>query len=182
MQFHTPLLSAKTRVEQLQIIQKHARIYYLPVILHVDRMVGLISNKTEVIERLSNELNSMLSIGSTRIEIDQEKLRQLDHLLFRIHIYSAIFLFKTYEEVDVQSVQENAKQLFAKKNADYGDAFAKHGCVGVLVRMHDKLARYVSVSKKPNALPKVSSETQLDTLLDLNNYSAMALMVLHNGD
>ena len=35
-------------------------------------------------------------------------------------------------------VQEEALELFRKKNADYGDAFAKFGPVGVIVRMEDK--------------------------------------------
>jgi hypothetical protein len=45
---------------------------------------------------------------------------------------------------------ESSKQqeeLFTKKNADYGDAFANYGPVGVIVRLGDKIQRLSSVSK-----------------------------------
>jgi uncharacterized membrane-anchored protein len=73
-------------------------------------------------------------------------------------------------------IQDEALELFARKNADYGDAFAKYGVVGVLVRMEDKLQRAVSISNKGITL--VETESLRDTLLDLHNYSAMAMMLL----
>lgn len=45
-------------------------------------------------------------------------------------------------------VQLSALELFKKKNADYGDAFAKFGTIGVLIRMEDKIQRYLSITKK----------------------------------
>ena len=73
-------------------------------------------------------------------------------------------------------IQVEAYEVFKKKNADYGDSFAEHGPVGVLVRIGDKLARYQSVSAKGVAL--VNTEGLRDTLLDLHNYAAMAIMLL----
>jgi len=32
-------------------------------------------------------------------------------------------------------VQQESLELFKRKNADYGDAFAEYGSIGVLVRM-----------------------------------------------
>ena len=32
----------------------------------------------------------------------------------------------------LQSVQSEAKELFRRKNADYGDAFATYGTIGIL--------------------------------------------------
>jgi hypothetical protein len=40
-------------------------------------------------------------------------------------------------------VQAEALELFTKKNIDYGDAFAKYGVIGVLMRIEDKLQRSV---------------------------------------
>ena len=74
-------------------------------------------------------------------------------------------------------IQKDGLELFARKNADYGDAFAKHGVVGVLVRIEDKIQRALSISKSGVTL--VSSESLEDTLLDLHNYAAMALILLH---
>ena len=76
----------------------------------------------------------------------------------------------------MKQVQENALELFKKKNADYGDAFAKFGVVGVLVRIEDKLQRSVSIIK--NGINLIDDEGIRDTLIDLHNYAAMALMLL----
>ena len=43
--------------------------------------------------------------------------------------------------VQMKAVQAEALELFTKKNADYGDAFAKYGIIGVLMRIEDKLQR-----------------------------------------
>ena len=80
----------------------------------------------------------------------------------------------------MKQIQRQAYDLFAKKNADYGDAFATYGAVGVIVRMGDKISRLSSISSTKIAL--VNDESLRDTLLDLHNYSAMALMVLDDPD
>lgn len=80
----------------------------------------------------------------------------------------------------MKQVQEEAFELFSKKNADYGDAFANYGLVGVLVRIGDKLQRFSSISNKKVQL--VNDESLRDTLLDLHNYSAMAIMLLDEPD
>jgi len=73
-------------------------------------------------------------------------------------------------------IQRTALELFAKKNADYGDAFAKYGIIGVLMRIEDKIQRSLSITK--NGVNLVNDEGIRDTLLDLHNYAAMALMLL----
>ncbi len=73
-------------------------------------------------------------------------------------------------------VQEEALDLFKQKNKDYGDSFATYGPVGVIVRMQDKINRLVSVSKTNVSL--VKNESLRDTLIDLHNYSAMAIMLM----
>jgi hypothetical protein len=77
-------------------------------------------------------------------------------------------------------IQVEAYEVFKKKNADYGDSFASHGPTGVLVRIADKLARHQSVSAKGVAL--VNTEGLRDTLLDLHNYAAMAIMLLDESE
>jgi hypothetical protein len=84
------------------------------------------------------------------------------------------------EQVDrptqMEKVQKEGLELFKKKNADYGDAFANYGVIGVLVRMGDKIARLQSITTKTVSL--VNTESLRDTLIDLHNYSAMAIMLL----
>lgn len=73
-------------------------------------------------------------------------------------------------------VQLEARQLFEKKNKDYGDAFATYGQVGVLVRIGDKIQRLQSIHKRGITL--VEDEKMRDTLIDLHNYAAMAIMLI----
>ena len=76
----------------------------------------------------------------------------------------------------MKNIQDEARALFSKKNADYGDSFATYGPIGVLVRMGDKINRLQSIEK--NKVSFVNDESMRDTLIDLHNYSAMAIMLL----
>ena len=76
----------------------------------------------------------------------------------------------------IESIQKEALELFKKKNTDYGNAFANYGVIGVLVRMGDKISRLQSITNKEITL--INTESLRDTLIDLHNYSAMAIMLL----
>ena len=47
----------------------------------------------------------------------------------------------------MKKVQSEALELFTRKNIDYGDAFAKYGMIGVLMRIEDKLHRSLSITR-----------------------------------
>jgi hypothetical protein len=76
----------------------------------------------------------------------------------------------------METIQKEGLELFRKKNQDYGDAFASYGVIGVLVRMGDKISRLQSITT--NSISLINSESLRDTLIDLHNYSAMAIMLL----
>ena len=73
-------------------------------------------------------------------------------------------------------VQNEALDLFKKKNNDYGDAFATYGTVGIIVRLGDKISRLLSVTR--NGINLVDSESLRDTLIDIHNYAAMGIMLI----
>ena len=75
----------------------------------------------------------------------------------------------------LSNVQSQCLELFARKNIDYGDAFAKYGLIGVLMRIEDKIQRCISITN--NGINLVSDEGLRDTLMDLHNYAAMATML-----
>ena len=75
-------------------------------------------------------------------------------------------------------IQATGLELFKRKNKDYADAFADLGTIGVMVRINDKLKRYLSITK--SGIQLVNDETLYDTLLDLHNYAAMAIMLLES--
>jgi len=101
-------------------------------------------------------------------------------------IKTRVVYFYTRQQMEVnrveqmKQIQESALALFTRKNADYGDAFAKYGVIGVLMRIEDKIQRCLSISKSRIVL--VDDESIKDTLLDLHNYAAMALMLLTEED
>ena len=76
----------------------------------------------------------------------------------------------------MKKVQQEGLELFMKKNADYGDAFAKYGVIGVLMRIEDKIQRSMSITK--SGVNLVKDEGIRDTLIDLHNYAAMAIMLM----
>jgi hypothetical protein len=85
----------------------------------------------------------------------------------------------THSETDPRSqilhmkkIQAEGLELFIKKNADYGDSYKQHGLIGVLIRLQDKINRAMHVSKHSIHV----NETLRDTLIDLHNYAAMAIM------
>tara|TARA_Y100000310_G_C20192748_1_gene583232 strand:- start:94 stop:336 length:243 start_codon:yes stop_codon:yes gene_type:complete len=73
-------------------------------------------------------------------------------------------------------VQHEALELFTRKNIDYGDAFADYGSVGVIVRIGDKIRRLSHVTSA--GINMVNNESVRDTLIDLHNYAAMAIMLI----
>lgn len=79
-----------------------------------------------------------------------------------------------------KAVQQEGLELFTRKNRDYGDAFADYGVVGVLVRMGDKIRRLQNISTTGVTL--VEDESFRDTLIDLHNYAAMAVLLLDSDE
>lgn len=74
-------------------------------------------------------------------------------------------------------------ELYARKNADYGDSFGKsfdeYGLTMACIRLEDKLNRIKSLTKQA---AQVSDESIVDTLMDLANYSIMTLVELAQAE
>ena len=85
------------------------------------------------------------------------------------------------KQISIEQVKNEALDLFARKNADYGDAFAEFGTLGVVVRIGDKIFRLNSLTKRKENTQMVTDESILDTYEDLFNYTAMAVMLINNN-
>ena len=70
----------------------------------------------------------------------------------------------------VEKIQAEALSLFKRNNEQYGNTFAKYGTVGVMIRMGERINRFLFVSRLKIELK--DEETLRDTLLDLLNYSS----------
>lgn len=70
-------------------------------------------------------------------------------------------------------------ELYAKKNADYGDSFhlsyLEEGMAMSRIRLSDKLSRFKTLTKQGSD-PQVKTESIRDTLIDLANYAIMTVM------
>ena len=78
-----------------------------------------------------------------------------------------------------KKICRDLNELYARKNADYGDSFGKsfgeYGLTMSCIRLEDKLNRIKALSKHE---AQVSDESIIDTLMDLANYSIMTLVEL----
>lgn len=78
---------------------------------------------------------------------------------------------------------QSLNDLYARKNADYGDSFGKsfeeYGLTMACIRLEDKLNRIKSLTKQA---AQVSDERIEDTLMDLANYSIMTLVELAQSE
>ena len=75
-------------------------------------------------------------------------------------------------------------ELYARKNADYGDSFHKtfmeEGMAMPRIRLGDKFSRFKTLSK--GAEQKVQDESIKDTLLDLANYAIMTVLEIEEKE
>ena len=69
--------------------------------------------------------------------------------------------------------------IYAKKNADYGDSFhttyAEEGMAMPRIRLADKLSRFKKLSRNQTDI-QVKDESIRDTLIDLANYAIMTVL------
>ena len=76
-----------------------------------------------------------------------------------------------------KKVCEELNDLYARKNADYGDSFSKSyeefGAVMSAIRLGDKLNRFKSLIR---GRQQVNDESIRDTLADLANYAIMTIV------
>jgi len=67
------------------------------------------------------------------------------------------------------------------KQKDYGHHnVAMFGVTGLVIRLHDKIARAENIIKKPDMANAVAGESLHDTFLDMIGYSIIATMWLNN--
>jgi hypothetical protein len=123
------------------------------------------------------QINNFIKNNFIKNKFIKKLIYNIYNLIKTINIIINNMTNNTDKRVEqMMKVQYEGLELFKKKNTDYGDAFATYGAIGVLVRIGDKILRLQSITK--NSLTLVNSESIRDTLIDLHNYSAMAIMLL----
>ena len=73
---------------------------------------------------------------------------------------------------------DEIKELYKRKNADYGDSFGKtfveEGMAMPRIRLADKLERFKRLTR--SGVQNVKDESVRDTLIDLANYAIMTIV------
>jgi len=90
------------------------------------------------------------------------------------------YKLKVSDAYKMKQIQREGLDLFIKKNTDYGDAYKTYGPIGVLVRIGDKINRLSTITN--SSITLIPTESLRDTLIDLHNYSAMAIMLLDSKE
>lgn len=122
------------------------------------------------------------SEGMLRAKERAEKLGQLIRMVIieRVDVEPTVGFHNRPSEnkrvAQLARVQQEALELFRRKNADYGGAFEESGLIGVFIRIREKLARLINVSRRGVNL--VSDEGLRDTKMDLQILSGIAVMLM----
>ncbi len=88
---------------------------------------------------------------------------------------------------------EEMGRIHSIKNQDYGDgnplgnfmlakSLGVDPFLGILIRLSDKWARICSLAKKTNNEGAVKDETIEDTLIDMANYSLLAIVIRRENE
>jgi tRNA 2-selenouridine synthase SelU len=153
-------------------------------------------NQEEKIEKYkSKELNKY--IDTLESNKDFEKLKKLEATLNKRQEAIKKNLVEQYDNKDIEkmtneeinnflktqdkiqkykSIQNELLETFIKKNNDYGNNnLDTYGKIGIIIRMQDKINRYLNISKN-NIEIKVDDENLNDTIKDLINYCYLFLI------
>ena len=136
-----------------------------------------------MVKMMRHKLDDMIDmtggLKDTTSPIVEYAARQMWAFLAR---HALIILSKTKNKPDPELLVE----LFISKQRDYGsENIAKFGTAGLLIRIHDKIARLENIMERSegdfntavgvNAVP---GETIVDTLYDVVGYATIATMWL----
>lgn len=128
-------------------------------------------------------INTFIDCGNTikeYIKISNNNVEIIDLHNIRVNLYILLACIVMFNKIKYHKVESetynNCRDLFRRKNSDYGDAFVDYGAIGILMRLNDKIRRLESLVKKKN----VNFESIDDTILDSFNYVILGLMLLNN--
>ena len=131
-------------------------------------------NKITMIEYLTKQQTlymGCINVSETSIQLDDTS--NLMTSIKMICLACLIFL-KEKKGESVHDIMYNIRDLFIRKNRDYGNSFEDFSLLGILVRMNDKINRLKTLDKKSDQ--QVKDESIIDTIEDLYNYSIISMM------
>lgn len=168
------MATQEVRRKQFRAVMKEGESYFNANPATVTREELKSYNLQEAITTYE-KIKDIITINKTGIYCDD--ISKIKNLLLKISHHSFCAWAIDNQSFFAES-QEKGYNLFVLKNIDYGDAFAQYGPVGVIMRMGDKVKRIESLTANGNKA-LVEDEKISDTILDLANYSYMAIMLIN---
>ena len=143
---------------------------------------GILKTKSHYKEFLLMQqeiMMSLLEIRKEKIIIKEgKKIEELMTNLKTICYYQMVYLKRLKStSQDYEEVMRENRELFIKKNKDYGNSFEDFGLLGIVVRLNDKINRIKSLMMT-NELIEVKDESIDDSVNDLYNYCVLGLMYM----
>jgi hypothetical protein len=121
-----------------------------------------------------NKIKKFLKIYNWKVEIvDIENIKNCLYILLASIVSFSHHKYKKSSNI----VYKDSRDLFEKKNNDYGDAFMDYTTIGILVRLGDKVKRTENLYQKNEA----NFESIDDSLFDSFNYIILALMLIQSS-
>jgi len=144
-------------------------------------------------EELYSDINALVEYSIKNLRetidsyIDSKEYLDSDGVMTQDHKNRGVLLssnaIRIAKEFDATYLLTSSEILntVIRKQRDYGHKnISKFGITGLVIRVHDKVARVENLMKKDNHINAVIDETMLDTLMDIIGYSIIAYMWLNN--
>tara|TARA_Y100000389_G_C17401796_1_gene485729 strand:- start:108 stop:566 length:459 start_codon:yes stop_codon:yes gene_type:complete len=131
---------------------------------------------------LKEPLEEFIETGmnlQNKLKVDKDFIIIKDKELLEKELYNLVniieVLCKEKYNYEFNDLYKKCRDIFEKKNSDYGDSFVDYGLIGILVRLGDKFNRINSLINKKT----VNYESIDDTILDSFNYIILALILIN---
>lgn len=127
------------------------------------------------LKRLTNlkkDMMSTLDINISMVCVKDD--RKLYECLISLACCSVAIL-QIITRTSIETIMLNNKNLFQKKNKDYGNSFEDFSVIGIIVRLNDKINRIINLANASSEEIQVDEKVE-DTINDLYNYCLIGLM------
>ncbi len=123
----------------------------------------------EQLKLIQKNILQSLDINVTSILINNKK-----NIFINLDKMAILTLNYLASSTDISKIQiiNNNKDLFERKNNDYGSSYKDFALLGLIVRINDKINRFLNIQNKNTMV----DEDKYETINDLYNYCIISLI------
>lgn len=120
-------------------------------------------------------LRTYLSVDKIKVNIKDNSISHIETNLLKL-LDTIIQYNKCIFKKKPEETFKECRDIFAKKNSDYGNSFLDYNLIGILVRLNDKINRTDNlINLKKDS---INYESIYDTIIDSFNYIVLSLLFL----